>query len=114
MSDRRGLEIGVPARLRPLAPYAPALAILAIQLLVFPIGRGPWVLGVVTGLLTALTALGLALVYRANRILNFAQGDLGTVPATISVGLIAVNGLPYAVGAIAGLFFALVIGALVE
>ncbi len=114
MSDSRGLEIGVPARLRPLGPYAPALAILAFQLVVFPMGRGPWALGVVTGLLTALTALGLALVYRANRILNFAQGDLGTVPATISVGLIAVNGLPYFLGAFLGLFFALAIGAIVE
>ena len=32
------------------------------------------------GALTALFAVGLALVFRANRIVNFAQGDLGAVP----------------------------------
>ena len=114
MSSRRGWVLETPASLRPLAPFAPAVAILALQLLVFPTGVGPVALGVVTGLLTALVALGLALIYRANRILNFAQGDLGTVPATISVGLIAVTGLPYVVGAIAGLLAALVLGALIE
>ena len=74
-------------------PFAPAMAILALQVFVFPAGSGPWALGVVSGLLTALVALGLAVVYRANRVLNFAQGDLGTVPTTIAVGLIAVSGL---------------------
>ncbi len=36
--------------------------------------------GVIVGLLGALVALGMALIYRANRILNFAQADLGVVP----------------------------------
>ena len=114
MSERRGPVVGMPARLRPLAPYAPAAAILALQLLAFPTGSGPWALGIVTGLLTALVALGLALIYRANRILNFAQGDLGVVPATIAVGLIAVNKMPYAFGAVIGLVFAIALGALIE
>ena len=34
-------------------------------------------LGLVLGSLSALVAMGLVLVYRANRIVNFAQGDLG-------------------------------------
>ena len=41
---------------------------------------GLWMRGVVLGMLTALLAIGLALVYRANRIVNFAQADLGFVP----------------------------------
>ncbi|MCU1356691.1 MAG: ABC-type branched-chain amino acid transport system, permease component [Acidimicrobiales bacterium] len=114
MPTRRGPFLTLPDGLRPFAPFAPAVAIVVLQLVAFPTGVGPWSLGVVTGLLTALVALGLALVYRANRILNFAQGDLGTVPATISVGLIAVTGLPYVVGALAGLAIALVLGALIE
>jgi len=69
---------------------------------------------VVTGLLTALVALGLALIYRANRIVNFAQGDLGTVPATVAVGLVAVSGLPYVVGLAVGLASAVVLGAVIE
>ncbi|MBA3282771.1 MAG: ABC transporter permease, partial [Acidimicrobiia bacterium] len=104
---------GAPT-LSPLVPFAPAVAIIALQLAVFPMGVGAWALGLVTGLLTALLALGLALVYRANRILNFAQGDLGTVPTTIAVGLISVAGLPYVVGASVGLLAAVVLGAVVE
>ena len=84
-------------------PFVPAVAIVALQLVVFPAGIGPWSLGVVSGLLTALVALGLALIYRANRILNFSQGDLGTVPTTVAVGLVAVSGLPWLVGAFLGL-----------
>ena len=77
MSRRRGLDLQVPPALRPLAPFGPAIAIIVLQLVVFPVGIGPWLLGVVVGMLTALVALGMALIYRANRILNFAQGDLG-------------------------------------
>jgi branched-chain amino acid transport system permease protein len=104
----------IPPALRPVAPYVPALAILALQLAVFPTGLGPWALGVVTGLLTALVALGLALVYRANRILNFAQGDLGTLPTALAVGIVAVSGWPYLVGLTAGLVAAIVLGVVVE
>ncbi len=39
---------------------------------------GVAVQGLVLGLLGAMVAVGMALVYRANRILNFAQGELGT------------------------------------
>ena len=114
MSRRRGPVPQVPSVLRPVGPFVPALAILVLQLVVFPMGAGTWALGVVVGLLTSLVALGLALIYRANRILNFAQGDLGTIPTTIAVGLIAVSGLPYLVGAVLGLATAIVLGAVIE
>lgn len=104
---------GIPS-LQPLAPFAPAAFIVVLQLVVFPMEVGAWSLGLVTGLLTALLALGLALVYRANRILNFAQSDLGTVPTTLAVGLITVTGLPYLIGVTVGLAAALVLGAVVE
>ncbi len=112
--SRAAPVIRLPPTLHPLVPYAPALAIVVLQLVVFPTGLGSWSLGVVTGLLTALLALGLALVYRANRILNFAQSDLGTVPTTLAVGLIAITGLPYLVGVVAGLAAAAVLGVVVE
>ena len=44
------------------------------------------VYGVIIGSLTALTSFGLALVYRANKVINFAQADLGAVPASLAVG----------------------------
>lgn len=99
---------------RVLRPFVPAALILLLQAIVFPAGAGPLSLGIVSGLLTALVALGLALVYRANRILNFAQGDLGTVPTTLVVGLVAVSGLPWLVGAALGLAVAVVLGGVVE
>ncbi|MFN8017650.1 MAG: ABC transporter permease [Acidimicrobiales bacterium] len=112
--SRRDLDRRTPAWWAPVAPFAPAIGIVALQLVVFPTGIGPWTLGVIVGLLSALVALGLALVYRANRVLNFAQADLGTVPTTLAVGLIAVSGLPYLLGAVLGLGAAILLGAVVE
>jgi branched-chain amino acid transport system permease protein len=40
--------------------------------------------GLSLGAMYALVALGLALVYKATRILNFAQGEFGTVPAFVA------------------------------
>jgi branched-chain amino acid transport system permease protein len=77
----------------------------------------PWgvvVQGLVIGGLTSLVALGVALVYRANRIVNFAQGDLGAVPATLAVLLVMATGLPYLLGFAVGLAAAVVLGVLVE
>ena len=45
--------------------------------------------GVVVGSLTALIALGMALVYRANRVINFAQAEMGVVPASLMISLIS-------------------------
>ena len=81
-----------------LVPLSPAIALVAVQLIFFGLPAGAWVRAVVIGLLTALLAVGMALVYRANRVLNFSQADLGFVPATLSVGLIVFNGLPFLFG----------------
>ncbi len=51
--------------------------------------------GAVVGALYALVGMGLILVYRANRIINFAQAQLGAVPAVIALLLIAKRGVPY-------------------
>jgi branched-chain amino acid transport system permease protein len=51
--------------------------------------------GMVLGSLYAMVAMGLILVYRANRIINFAQAQLGAVPAVIALLLIAKRGVPY-------------------
>ena len=49
----------------------------------------------VIGSLYALVGMGLILVYRANRIINFAQAQLGAVPAVIALLLIARKGWPW-------------------
>ena len=63
-------------------------------MIAFPIPAGVF-RGVVIGLLTAMVSVGMALVYRANRILNFAQADLGYIPASLSVMIVITSGLPW-------------------
>ena len=106
--------VRLPSGLRPVVPFVPAIAIVVLQLVAFPMSAGAWSLGVIVGLLTALVAMGMALIYRSNRIINFAQGDLGTVPTVLAVGIISVSGLPWLVGVVAGLSSALVLGAVIE
>ncbi len=88
--------------------------LVVVQLVFFGVPAGAWIRGVVIGLLTALLAVGMALVYRANRVLNFAQADLGYIPAALSVGLIVFSGLPYLFGLFVGLVSSVVLGAIVE
>jgi len=73
----------------PLRRFGPALVIVAAQLVLFPVPAGVFLRGVIVGLLSALAAPGRALIYRANRIINFAQTDLGSVPTALGVYLIA-------------------------
>jgi branched-chain amino acid transport system permease protein len=93
---------------------APAALVLLVQLVFFPVPAGVWVRGAVVGGLTSLVALGMALVYRANRILNFAQGDLGAVPSVMVFLLITSSGWNYFLALTAGLAASLVLGGLVE
>ena len=50
--------------------------------------------GLSQGSLYALVALGVVLVYRSNRVLNFAHGDVTTAGAFIAIGLLGMN-LPW-------------------
>jgi ABC-type branched-subunit amino acid transport system permease subunit len=85
-----------------------------VEQIYWPAPIGVLIQGTVIGGLTALIAFGIALIYRANRIVNFAQGDLGGVPASLAVLLIVGPGLPYALALPIGLVAAVVLGALVE
>src|SRR5215217_2481904 len=79
----------------------------------YPIPWGVALRGVVLGMLTALLALGLALVYRANRVLNFAQADLGSIPTALAVGLVVFSQWPYFLGFAVGLVASIVLGGVV-
>jgi branched-chain amino acid transport system permease protein len=66
----------------------------------------PIVTGIFQGSIYGLIALGIVLLYKSNRIFNFAQGEFGTVAAlTANAGLIGTFGftMPYAVAMLAGL-----------
>ena len=75
---------------------------------------GVVLLGMVLGSLTGLVAMGLVLVYRANRIINFAQAEMGGLAAVVAlVGVIGFN-LPYIVAVVLGLVAAVGTGFLLD
>ncbi len=53
------------------------------------------VLGALTGILYGLLAVGLVLVYRSNRVVNFAHGEMGAFGASLFSLLVVRWGMPY-------------------
>jgi ABC-type branched-subunit amino acid transport system permease subunit len=70
--------------------------------------------GVITGLGYGLLAMGLVLIYRTNRVLNFAQGQLGVVAAVFLVKCFYDFGFNYWFALALSLVLAAVVGALSE
>src|SRR5207302_948017 len=93
---------------------AGVLAFLVLIGIIYPSHPSLLFLGLITGSLSALIAMGLVLVYRANRIVNFAQFDIGGVAAIFAASLIVGPGWAYFPAAIAGFGVALGLGALIE
>src|SRR6266550_3809774 len=56
---------------------------------------GVIVLGCVLGAVTGLLAVGLVLVYRTTRVVNFAYGAMGGLGATLGIELYLAKGLPW-------------------
>jgi branched-chain amino acid transport system permease protein len=67
--------------------------------------------GLSTGSVYALVALGLALIYRSTRILNFAHGDVATAGTFIAFGLLGLN-VPLAPAFLLALLFGAVLAML--
>jgi branched-chain amino acid transport system permease protein len=68
------------------------------------------VLGLVEGGIYGLLAVGIVLVYRGSRVLNFAQGEIGTVALIVAWYLTTDRGMPWVVGAGAGILASTAIG----
>jgi branched-chain amino acid transport system permease protein len=118
-ADERGVVAlsftreGAPARAA--AAAAPLLLMLVASRIVWR--HVPWgvvLTGAEFGLLSAMIAIGLVLTYRANRIINFAQADIGIVPSLGAVLLMLAKGWSFWFAFPLGLLAAAVIGALVE
>src|SRR3954453_13413333 len=68
-------------------------------------GIGPWlerkapfaviVIGLITGTVTSLLAIGLILIYRANRFINFSYGAMGSLVGVLGLAMYKQHGLPY-------------------
>lgn len=87
---------------------------LAHSLLPKGLPEGILVLGVVLGGLQAMTAMGLVLVFRAARIVNFAQAQMGALGATGAVISVAAWHLPFFIALLIGLVVAGICGVLVD
>lgn len=72
------------------------------------------VLGVVAGGIYALFALATVLVYRGSRVLNFAQGELGTLGLFLAATLINDRDMPWIVGAVVAIAVTTAIGVVFE
>ena len=70
--------------------------------------------GAVIGCLYGLIAVGVVLVHRANRVVNFAQAGLGAAPAVLALLLLTDKGVPYLLVLPVLILGALALGALVE
>jgi ABC-type branched-subunit amino acid transport system ATPase component/ABC-type branched-subunit amino acid transport system permease subunit len=78
------------------------------------INSGTMVNGAVIGTLYGLVAFGMILVYKATRVINFAQAAMGSFPALAGLLLVAGRGWPYWAGVLVMLTGAALVGALVE
>ena len=61
----------------------------------FEIPTNVVILGTITGLTYALMAVGITLIYRTSRVLNFATGEMGALPAVLIPILVINNSWPY-------------------
>ena len=88
--------------------------VIAAALLPRGLPPGVMLLGAETGALASLTAIGLVIIYRSARIINFAQAAFGTVAASLAVLLVTRSGWNYFIAVPLGLLLAVVLGALSE
>ena len=70
--------------------------------------------GVIFGTSYALLAMGLILIYRTTRIVNFAYGAMGAMPGSVTVGLFVAKGVNYWVAIAIGLAIGAASGALID
>ncbi len=71
-------------------------------------------LGLVNGLTTALIAMGIVLVYRSSRVINFAVGDLGVPAAAILAEVVGRSHWPYWFALLGALLVGTLSGTIVE
>src|SRR3954447_8663685 len=72
------------------------------------------VIGSVRGLIISLIAMGIVLIFRSSRVINFAVGDLGVPSAALLGVMVGAHGWPYWPALISALVIGTLAGALVE
>lgn len=102
---------GIAARIAQMA-FA-GLAVYSLVYFWWQPTLGVVVFGASIGLLYGLLGVGIVLIYRTNRIINFAAGSIGTVPAVL-FGLLLTKGLSYYIALPGALIGGALFGALVQ
>src|SRR6478735_8489410 len=104
------------ASVRRVLAWVIPIGVVAFAVLVwpYPATLGVILNGALSGGRIALIALGIALVYRSNRVINFAAADMGVAPITLVVMLVLGLGWNYWLGLGIGIVAAIVVGALTE
>ncbi len=104
------------APVRWLLTLAAVLAVWALAEIVLPNGAPPGrvLSGGIFGAATALSAMGLILVYRSNRIINFATGAMGAVTGMVAIRLFLIWDWNYGLSLLLGTLGGLLVGALIE
>src|SRR5262245_46897710 len=80
----------------------------------FQVPRSALLLGAITGMTYGILAVGLVLIYRSSRVINFAQGAIGALGASL-LGVLVVKGhVPYWIAFLAGVLLSATVGGLSE
>ncbi|MDX1450008.1 MAG: hypothetical protein R3246_13195, partial [Acidimicrobiia bacterium] len=108
--------MGALRRAGPTGAWAAAGVGLAILSLLsgWPAPIGIVVLGAVIGSLIAFISFGLVLIYRTDRIINFAGADIGATAAVLTVMLVSELELNYFLGVAIGLATAATLAGLID
>ena len=103
-------------RARAAVVVALGLVVWAVAAAVLPHGvpMGVIVQGMVLGSLAGLTAIGLVLIYRSTRIINFAQAEIGALASTVAVVVVTGWHQSYWLALPLGLLAAVATGAAVD
>ena len=98
------------------AGLAAAAALWAVLAAVLPHGAPAGIIlaGAVFGGINSLIAISIVLVYRANRVVNFAAAEFGAVAAVVAIELHIQAHVNYFLAVLAGLVLSAVLGAVTE
>ena len=116
MKSRLGSRPAVRGVPRPLLIAAAVLIAWPLAAALLPHGApvGIVLTGVILGTANGLLAIGLILIYRTNRIVNFAHGSLGSVAGLVGVELYVKDHWNYLAAMGLGVALGLVLGGIVE
>jgi branched-chain amino acid transport system permease protein len=106
--------VGAKIKAAGLAVLPLALMVVGCKIWFSDVPVDVYVQGFIIGLLMSLVSVGLVIVYRANRIINFAAADLGSAPATFAFLLYASYGWNLYLSTLIGLGGAILLGIVVE